>query len=48
VYSEGRYADLIDYAQLPPPPALPADDIAWIAVQVDRWRATGADEMPGR
>ncbi len=39
VYDEGRYADLIDYAQSPPAPALPGDEARWVAEQVERWLA---------
>ena len=39
VYDEGRYADLIDYTQPPPAPALPEDEAQWVAGQVERWLA---------
>ena len=42
VYDEGRYVDLIDYAQPPPPPALPGDEAQWVAEQVERWLAMRA------
>jgi hypothetical protein len=48
VYSEGRYADLIDYAQQPPPPALPRDDAQWVAEQVERGRAGGTHSVESR
>jgi hypothetical protein len=46
VYDEGRYADLIDYTQTPPPPALPRDEAQWVTVQVERWLATRAGYEP--
>ncbi len=48
VYSEGRYADLIDYTQPPPPPALPPDDARWVAEQVEHLRATRGQSAPER
>jgi hypothetical protein len=48
VYSEGRYADLIDYTQPPPPPSLSRDDVEWVAAQVERWLATHADGTAGQ
>ena len=44
VYSEGRYADLIDYSQPPPAPALSGDDALWVAEQMERLLATRARE----
>jgi hypothetical protein len=40
LYDEGRYADLIDYAQAPPVPALSRDEARWVTEQVERWLAT--------
>ena len=48
VYSEGRYADLIDYSQPPPPPALSGDDALWVAEQAARLLATRARERADR
>jgi len=48
VYSEGRYADLIDYSQSPPPPALSGDDTLWVAEQVERLLATRVRERDGQ
>jgi hypothetical protein len=42
VWTDGGYADLIDYAASPPPPALNAADARWAAEQVRRWRASEA------
>jgi len=39
VWEDGRYADLVDYAGPPPPPALDAADANWAADQVRRWQA---------
>lgn len=39
VWTDGRYADLIDYAGSPPPPALNAADAHWAAEQVRHWQA---------
>ncbi|MGH2410099.1 MAG: DUF4058 family protein [Chloroflexota bacterium] len=47
VYSEGRYADLIDYTQPPPAPPLSLDDAQWVAEQVERWLATRARDRAG-
>jgi hypothetical protein len=38
VWTDGGYADLIDFAGPPPPPALNAADAHWAAEQVRRWR----------
>ena len=38
VWTDGRYADLVDYAGPPPPPALNAADARWAAEQVRLWR----------
>ena len=46
VYGEGRYADLIDYSQPPPPPVLSRDDAQWVAEQVERWPAMRARDRP--
>lgn len=40
LYSEGRYADLLDYTQPPPAPSLQLDDAQWVAEQVERYLAT--------
>lgn len=48
VYSEGRYADLIDYTQPPPPPALSRDDARWVTEHVERWLAMRARERAGQ
>lgn len=48
LYDEGRYADLIDYTQPPPAPALPRDEARWVAAQVERWRAERAVGETGR
>jgi hypothetical protein len=40
VYDEGRYADLIDYTQSQPAPALPADEARRVTEQMERWLAT--------
>lgn len=42
VWTDGGYADLIDYDSPPPPPALDAADARWAADQVRRWRAAAA------
>ena len=38
VWTDGGYADLVDYAGSPPPPALDAADARWAAEQVRLWR----------
>jgi hypothetical protein len=47
VWTDGGYADLIDSAHTPPPPAPNAADAQWAAEQVRRWQASegrgGAD-----
>jgi hypothetical protein len=47
VWTDGRYADLIDYAGPPPPPALDGADARWAADQVRRWRASAARRRRG-
>jgi len=42
VYSEGRYADLIDSTQPPPLPAMSRDDAQWVTEQVARGQVTRA------
>jgi len=39
VWTDGGYADLIDYDRTPPPPALDGADARWAAEQVQRWRS---------
>ncbi|MCI0347558.1 MAG: DUF4058 family protein [Chloroflexi bacterium] len=49
VWADGRYADLVDYAGPPPPPALAAADARWAAERVRRWRAAvGQRRASGR
>jgi hypothetical protein len=38
VWADGGYADLVDYAGPPPPPALNGADSRWAAEQVRLWR----------
>ena len=47
VYSEGRYADLIDYTQPPPAPALSGEDALWVAEKVERLLVERARERDG-
>lgn len=42
-YSRGYYADKLDYAQMPPPPALPPANAAWVANQVRSWQQARAN-----
>jgi hypothetical protein len=42
VWEDGRYADLIDYASSPPPPALIGADAHWAAEQVRLWSDASA------
>jgi hypothetical protein len=44
--ADGRYADQVDYAASPPPPALNTADASWAAEQVRRWRASEAPLNP--
>jgi hypothetical protein len=46
VWADGRYADLIDYAGPPPPPALAAADARWAEERTRRWRAADAQRHP--
>jgi hypothetical protein len=46
VWSDGRYADQVDYAASPPPPALNAADARWAAEQVRRWQASAGPLGP--
>jgi Protein of unknown function (DUF4058) len=46
VWEDGRYADLVDYAGPPPPPALNAADASWAVDQVRRWRTAAARRRP--
>jgi hypothetical protein len=46
VWSDGRYADQVDYTGPPPPPALSAADAQWAAEQVRRWQALEAPLGP--
>jgi uncharacterized protein DUF4058 len=39
LYSQGRYADLIDYAAPPPPPSFPLCDQQWVAARLAGRRA---------
>lgn len=48
VYSEGRYADLLDYMQPPPAPPLPPPDAQWVAEQVERWLETRVSNGAGQ
>jgi hypothetical protein len=48
VYSEGRYADLLDYMQPPPAPPLPRSDAQGVAEQVERWLETRASNGAGQ
>ena len=46
VWSDGRYADQVDYDGPPPPPALDAADAHWAADQIRRWRDAAARRPP--
>jgi hypothetical protein len=46
VWTDGRYADLVNYAGPPPPPALDAADARWAAEQIRRWRVADDGEAP--
>jgi hypothetical protein len=46
VWSDGRYADQVDYTAPPPPPALNAADARWAAEQVQRWQASDSARHP--
>jgi hypothetical protein len=46
VWTDGRYADLVDYAGSPPPPALTAADARWAAEQVHRWWDSASQHQP--
>jgi hypothetical protein len=46
VWTEGGYADLIDYDGPVPPSALDAADARWAADQVRRWRAASSKRRP--
>lgn len=39
IYARGVYAEILDYDQPPPPPALSADDAEWVRERITRWRA---------
>jgi hypothetical protein len=46
VWSDGRYADQVDYTAPPPPPALNAADARWAAEQVQLWRDAATARLP--
>lgn len=46
VWTDGRYADLVDYDGPPPPPPLDAADAHWVAEQIRRWRAAVTSDRP--
>jgi hypothetical protein len=46
VWTDGGYADLVDYGASPLPPALDAAEVQWAAEQVRRWRVSKAPLTP--
>ena len=39
------YERLLDYTQPPPPPALDADELAWVRARVEAWETGGVNEV---
>ena len=39
------YERLLDYTQPPPPPALDADELAWVRAGVEAWKTGGVNDM---